>query len=76
MNVEKILWRRHFVGYRFYGTNKTTVNFPFGFGLSYSCFELCNLNVGEVANIINISIQLTNLSGFSRFDVIQVYIGP
>lgn len=60
-----------FVGYRRYGIEKTKINYPFGFGLSYTKFAYSNLSI----TADGISFTLTNCGGFDGCEVAQVYLG-
>ncbi len=67
-----------FVGYRGYDKNKTEVQFPFGYGLSYSKFELSDLNVQpsktKTAKVI-VTCKIKNISTVAGAEVVQLYIG-
>ncbi len=59
-------------GYRYYDTKKMPVQYPFGYGLSYSSFSYSNLivDVGRLAVYVNVR----NTSGIAGREVVQVYI--
>ena len=60
-----------YVGYRYYGTAKVKVLYPFGFGLSYTKFEYSGLKVsGE-----GVEFTLTNTGGRDGAETAQLYIG-
>ena len=60
-----------YVGYRYYDTAKVRVQFPFGFGLSYTEFEYSDLQVDEMgADFI-----LTNTGKMDGAETAQLYIG-
>lgn len=79
-----------YVGYRYYETRyadavlgqgnagsydyATTVQFPFGYGLSYSEFEYSNYSVKENADSFDISVTVTNKSATTDKAVIQIYM--
>jgi beta-glucosidase len=67
-----------FVGYRGYDKNKTEVQFPFGYGLSYSTFELSDIKVEtsktKTAKAI-VSCKIKNTSTIEGTEVVQLYIG-
>lgn len=60
-----------YVGYRYYQTANAAVQFPFGFGLSYTTFQYDNLTVSPTA----VHFQLTNTGNCAGAEVAQVYIG-
>ncbi|CEP22987.1 BGL1 [Cyberlindnera jadinii] len=65
-----------FVGYRYYEKLQKQVAFPFGFGLSYTTFQVSNLQVSvdEPNNKINVSVNLKNTGALEGKEVVQVYI--
>lgn len=62
-----------FVGYRYYEKVQREPLFPFGFGLSYTTFELDDL---QVSGDINVTVQVTNTGTRSGSETIQLYISP
>ncbi len=69
-----------FVGYRYFETipnAKETVNYPFGFGLSYADFELTDENIsfsGEGRErLITATVTVTNIGEMPGKEVIQLY---
>lgn len=67
-----------FVGYRGYDKNKTEVQFPFGFGLSYSKFELSDLSVQPSItkkSKVTVACKIKNTSAVEGAEVVQLYIG-
>lgn len=66
-----------YVGYRFYDTFKKPVAFPFGFGLSYSTFEIKDVQVAKTGpNTARVSLTVTNTSQIDGAETIQVYVAP
>ncbi|CAI7627936.1 unnamed protein product [Penicillium viridicatum] len=61
-----------YVGYRYYEKLKRSVAFPFGYGLSYTEFELCELSVSQKA----VSLSVINTGLVRGATVVQVYISP
>ena len=59
-----------FVGYRYYDTSKVRVQYPFGYGLSYTEFEYSNLQVTEQG----VKFTLTNTGDMDGAEVTQMYI--
>lgn len=48
--------------------------FPFGFGLSYADFEYAKPNIAADGAVVNVSVNLTNLSDVEGTETVQVYI--
>ncbi|KAK6203611.1 beta-glucosidase [Scheffersomyces amazonensis] len=65
-----------FVGYRYYDKVKRAPLFPFGYGLSYTTFELKNLVLSSTNDSINISVKVKNTGKVEGAEVVQVYIEP
>ncbi|MBP5637222.1 MAG: glycoside hydrolase family 3 C-terminal domain-containing protein [Bacteroidales bacterium] len=65
-----------FVGYR--GVEKFGVKplFPFGFGLSYSCFEYSNGAVIPTADGCEVVFTVSNTGKMDAKEVAQVYVAP
>lgn len=65
-----------YVGYRYFETipgAKERVNYPFGFGLSYTSFEISNISVSEKDGKIKVRADVTNTGKTSGKEVVQVY---
>ena len=64
-----------YVGYRYFesfnGADKNLL-FPFGFGLSYTKFELSNIKYNET-DIIEVSVTVTNYGNVAGKHVVQLY---
>jgi len=67
-----------FIGYRYYDTKQVPVQFPFGFGLSYTTFAYSNPKVSEPTfrdvDGISISVDITNMGTVAGKEVVQVYV--
>ena len=69
-----------FIGYRGYDKAHQDVAFPFGFGLSYTSFELSDLAVearGSVADgtlAATVTVTVTNTGTVDGAEVVQVYV--
>ncbi|MDR1682130.1 MAG: glycoside hydrolase family 3 C-terminal domain-containing protein [Candidatus Symbiothrix sp.] len=70
--TEKIM-----IGYRGYDKNNTDVQYPFGFGLSYTSFEITDLNVETLhaMSLHEISCKIKNTGNRAGAQVIQLYVG-
>lgn len=63
-----------YVGYRYFETfAKEKVQYPFGFGLSYTEFEIC-LNQWKAAEAIEIAAAVKNTGNRAGKEVLQVYV--
>jgi len=68
-----------FVGYRYFETipsAKEKVNYPFGFGLSYTTFDIMCTEVSEKEGQIHIEVKVTNTGDTAGKEVVQVYTSP
>ncbi len=62
------------VGYRYFDSHPEKVQYPFGFGLSYSTFEYSDLKVDVDKEKVNISFSIENTSDADGADVAQIYV--
>lgn len=63
-----------YVGYRFFDTFDVTPQYPFGYGLSYTTFELDKINVKADEKKVQIDVCVTNIGNlYSGREVVQVY---
>lgn len=62
-----------YVGYRYYDTVGKEVLFPFGHGLSYSCFAFSGLRIISDEVNLNITVSIANISKVAGSEVVQVY---
>ena len=67
-----------FIGYRYYDAKEVPVQFPFGYGLSYTTFEYSNPKVSskQFKDIdgVTVSVDVTNTGKLSGKEVVQVYV--
>lgn len=78
-NDKRVLYKEGiFIGYRGYDKNKSEVQFPFGYGLSYSQFQLSDIKV-EKTKAKNckaiVTCKIKNTSEVLGAEVVQLYIG-
>ena len=59
------------VGYRYFEKADVKVQFPFGFGLSYTTFEYKNLKIDEKG----VSFEITNIGKVDGKEIAQLYVG-
>ena len=63
-----------FVGYRWFETfAKDKVLYPFGFGLSYTSFDIAMTNAENKENETIIEVKVTNTGSFRGKEVVQIY---
>jgi len=67
------------IGYRWFDASGIKPRFPFGFGLSYTTFELSNLvvspRVASATTPISVSVRVRNTGKRRGAEVPQVYLG-
>jgi len=64
-----------YIGYRYYESAKRKTQFAFGWGLSYTTFQLSNLQISlSTPQSLTISVLVTNTGPRDGAEVIQVYI--
>ncbi len=59
-----------YVGYRYYDTGKIRVQYPFGYGLSYTSFEYSDLKVEKDG----VAFTLKNTGNYDGAEVAQLYV--
>lgn len=60
-----------FIGYRYYDTAGVAVQFPFGFGLSYTTFAYSDLKVTKDG----VRLTVTNTGKRDGAEIVQLYVG-
>lgn len=64
-----------FVGYRYFETfSKEKALFPFGYGLSYTNFDIEVLNFKANNDKVTVEVQVTNIGKVAGKDVIELYL--
>ena len=65
-----------FVGYKYYEKLEREVAFPFGFGLSYTKFDISDskVSVDEKDDSLTVSVNVKNTGKIDGSEVVQVYI--
>ena len=78
---QKVLYGEDvFVGYRGYDARSLEVAFPFGYGLSYTSFELSGLQVATTGSVADgtlaatVTVTVTNTGERDGSHVVQVYV--
>ncbi|MCQ2487137.1 MAG: glycoside hydrolase family 3 C-terminal domain-containing protein [Clostridia bacterium] len=63
-----------YVGYRYFETfNKKAVQYPFGYGLSYTSFDWDVLSVNANSGKVTVKVRVTNTGKVAGKDVVEVY---
>ncbi len=73
-----------YVGYKFYETAAaeglidydTTVQYPFGYGLSYTNFEQKIVESSTEGDTVTLKVEVTNTGSVAGKDVVEVYYNP
>jgi beta-glucosidase len=67
-----------YVGYRYFDTKKVEPLFPFGHGLSYTKFDLSNLQIAPAQAAsgapVEVTLQVRNSGSRAGAEVVQVYV--
>jgi len=67
-----------YVGYRYFDTARKSVQFPFGYGLSYTTFELSEIGVSKESfkadETIKVTLKVTNTGKLAGAEVVQLYV--
>lgn len=64
-----------YVGYRYFTTFKQKVAYPFGYGLSYTNFEICSGDIRYNGDKVKFEVHVRNVGTLSGKEVVQVYVG-
>jgi len=77
-NVSLEVTYGYFHGYRYLDRNGSTPEFPFGFGLSYTTFEVENLRASATeagaGDVVQYSVDVTNTGSVTGAEVVQLYV--
>lgn len=68
-----------FVGYRWYEAKNIPVQYPFGFGKSYTSFEYSDLKIekqilSENQTTVNLSVDVKNTGKMAGAEIVQIYV--
>jgi len=67
-----------FIGYRYYDKKNMPVQFPFGYGLSYTTFEYSNPTISATnfkdIDGITVTVDVTNTGDVAGKEIVQVYV--
>ena len=65
-----------YVGYRYFDSAGVKPLYPFGFGLSYTSFDISKVSVTNKKDEISIKAKVKNKGKFAGKEVVQVYVSP
>lgn len=71
-----------YVGYRYYETfisdaeYESVVQYPFGYGLSYTAFDWSTVSTKADATKVTAQVKVTNTGSYAGKDVVQLYFTP
>ncbi|ACV22789.1 Thermostable beta-glucosidase B [Slackia heliotrinireducens] len=63
-----------YVGYRYFDSVGVKALFPFGFGLSYTAFDIQTTDVTADGTTVQARAHITNMGGFRGKEVVQLYV--
>ena len=67
-----------YIGYRYYHARQQDILFPFGYGLSYTTFELKNLRLSSATisdtDELSVTVDVTNTGKVAGKTVVQIYV--
>ncbi|MCA9976419.1 MAG: glycoside hydrolase family 3 C-terminal domain-containing protein, partial [Anaerolineales bacterium] len=67
-----------FIGYRYYDAKEMSVQYPFGYGLSYTTFEYSNPQVSASSfkdvDGVTVTVDVTNTGNMAGKEIVQVYV--
>jgi beta-glucosidase len=63
------------VGYRWHDTKNIVPQFAFGYGLSYTDFEISDINLNKQNDSFTVTCNVENKGDIGGSEVVQVYVG-
>lgn len=75
LSTDKIVYREGlYMGYRYFDSFKKDVVFPFGFGLSYTNFDIETTSCEIDKAVVTLKIKVANRGAFRGREVVQCYL--
>lgn len=62
------------VGYRYFDSYRIEPQYPFGYGLSYTTFDIKTTDVTLDKTVVSVGVDVTNTGTVSGKEVVQVYL--
>lgn len=69
-----LYWEDIYAGYRYFDTFRKPVLYPFGFGLTYTSFEISASGLKKTADGIEITARVKNTGDRAGKEVVQIYL--
>ena len=63
-----------FIGYRWYSSKNVPVQYPFGYGLSYTTFDISGVSVKRAGDGFKVSAAVKNTGSVPGAEVVQLYV--
>jgi beta-glucosidase len=67
-----------FIGYRYYDAKQVPVQFPFGYGLSYTTFAYSNPRLSATSfndtDGVTVTVDITNTGDVAGKEIVQIYV--
>jgi len=63
-----------FIGYRWYSSKNVPVQYPFGYGLSYTTFDVSGVSVKRSGEGFKVSATVKNTGAVAGAEVVQLYV--
>lgn len=71
-----LYWEDIYAGYRYFDTFGKPVLYPFGFGLTYTSFEISASGLKKTAGGVEITARVKNTGDRAGKEVVQIYLSP
>ena len=77
MFVDEVPYTENFrIGYRYFDEHQELVQYPFGYGLSYTLFAYDKLKVDRTADSVLVQVRVTNTGKVAGMESVQLYVSP
>ena len=65
-----------YVGYRYFNSAGIKPLYPFGYGKSYTSFEISKISLTNIKDEISMKVKVKNIGKYSGKEVVQIYVSP